>query len=355
MATLPEAGASVQEWTAYAMQMQEALKESKEAQALAAKEKEALVNVLAMQSSMKAPVANTHHRKPELPPFSTKDIENWIRRVKNAYQRVGISDAKSKFAFLENIIGSETTPTINSFMVHPDPTDATWDAFLDHLTQRYGRTTQQQAQSVLRNFKRHGRTPEDMWAHMLEQVGDLTLQDVLKENLYQELPPAVRQHLSGELPTMTPAALAKAANRFFDRDGNLENAGGNSVNQVQKSQASSAPPSSNDVSEFEPIHHVGGRPQSRPQGGRSKSRGRWNQSQKRFPQDSSNAPNPMTAGDMSLNAKGLCFVHAKFGNNAYVDRCRNVKCVLRGTGRAAPVNPAKGRGRGQGNAKGGGR
>ena len=351
MATPPEAGASVQEWTAYAMAMQEALKEAKDAERQATKEKEALVGVLTMQSSMKPPVATTHHRKPELPPFSTKDIENWIRRVKNAYQRVGISDAKSKFAFLENIIGSETTPTINSFMVHPNPTDATWDAFLEHLTQRYGRTTQQQAQSVLRNFKRHGRTPEDMWAHMLEQVGDLTLQDVLKENLYQELPPAVRQHLSGELPNMTPAALAKAANRFFDRDGNLENAGGNSVNQVRQSQASSALPSSNDVSEFEPIHHVGGRPQSRPQGGRSKSRGRWNQSQKRFPQDSSNAPNPMTAGDMRLNAKGLCFVHDKFGDDAFVGKCRNVKCVRHGTGR----QPDKGRGRGQGNAKGGGR
>ena len=265
MATLPEAGASVEEWTAYAMQMQDALKESRDAQALAAKEKQALVDVLAMQSSMKPPVANTHHRKPELPPFSKKDIENWIRRVKNAYTRVGILDAKSKFAFLENIIGTETTPTINAFMVHPNPTDATWEAFLEHLTQRYGRTTQQQAQSVLRNFKRHGRTPEDMWAHMLEQVGDLTLHDVLKENIYQELPAAVRQHLSGDLPTMTPAALAKAANRFFDRDGNLENAEGNSVNQVHKSQASYAHPSSNDVSEFEPIHHVGGCPQSRPQ------------------------------------------------------------------------------------------
>ena len=138
------------------MQMQDALKESRDAQALAAREKQALVDVLAMQASMKPPVAsNIHHRKPELPPLCKKDIENWIPRVQNAYTRVGISDAKSKFAFLENIIGTETTPTINAFMVHPNPTDATWEAFLEHLTQRYGRTTQQQAQSVLRNIKRN--------------------------------------------------------------------------------------------------------------------------------------------------------------------------------------------------------
>ena len=135
MATPLEDGASVEAWTAYAMAMQDALKESRDANALAAREKQALVDVLAMQASVKPPVASTiHHRKPELPPFSKKDIENWIRRVQNAYTRVGISDPMSKFTFLENIIGTETTPTINAFMVHPNPTDATWDAFLEHLT-----------------------------------------------------------------------------------------------------------------------------------------------------------------------------------------------------------------------------
>ena len=61
----------------------------------------------------------------------------------------------------------------------------------------------------------------------------------------------------------------------------------------------------------------------------------------------------MTALD-ALDAKGLCYVHAKFGKNAFANRCRNVKCALSGAGRAS-VKPDKGRGRGQGNANGGGR
>ena len=55
--------------------------------------------------------------------------------------------------------------------------------------------------------------------------------------------------------------------------------------------------------------------------------------------------------DNSLNAKGLCVIHDKYGLKAH--KCRNVKCVLRGAGHAA-ANPDKGTGRPQGNAKGGG-
>ena len=60
----------------------------------------------------------------------------------------------------------------------------------------------------------------------------------------------------------------------------------------------------------------------------------------------------MTAKDMGLNAKGLCYVHGKYGRDAF-GKCRNVKCALRGVGQAA-ANPDKGKGRPQGNAKGGG-
>ena len=58
----------------------------------------------------------------------------------------------------------------------------------------------------------------------------------------------------------------------------------------------------------------------------------------------------MTAGH-ELNAKGLCYFHDTYGDNAYVGKCRNVKCARHGTGR----QPAKGKGHVQGNAKGGGR
>ena len=60
----------------------------------------------------------------------------------------------------------------------------------------------------------------------------------------------------------------------------------------------------------------------------------------------------MTARGFSLNAKGLCCFHDKYGDNAFVERCLNVKCARYGTGIR---QPAKGKGHVQGNAKGGGR
>ena len=43
-------------------------------------------------------VSTAPKKKPELPPFDSKNILVWIRRVEAAYSRVGVIEAKDKFA-----------------------------------------------------------------------------------------------------------------------------------------------------------------------------------------------------------------------------------------------------------------
>ena len=78
-------------------------------------------------------------RKPDLPPFDGKRIEEWLRRVENAYTRASIVSAVDKFAFLEGKISVELNPKINEFFNGPATND-NWTALKDYLKKEYGRT-----------------------------------------------------------------------------------------------------------------------------------------------------------------------------------------------------------------------
>ena len=71
-------------------------------------------------------------RKPDLPPFDGKRIDEWLQRVENAYTRASIVSATDKFAFLEGKISVELNPKINEFF-NGLATDENWTALKEYL------------------------------------------------------------------------------------------------------------------------------------------------------------------------------------------------------------------------------
>ena len=106
-------------------------------------------------------------RKPDLPPFDAKRIEEWLRRVENAYTRASITSPQDKFAFLEGKISVELNPKINEFFNGPATAD-NWTALKDYLKKEYGRTRQQQAATLLDGVRREGRRPSQLFAQIKE-------------------------------------------------------------------------------------------------------------------------------------------------------------------------------------------
>ena len=160
-------------------------------------------------------------KKPELPTFDKSNIDIWIKRVEAAYTRVNVTDPKLKFAHLESKFDVNTDPLINEFLFETTPTAATWTAFLAYLRKRYGRTTKQQAQSVINGTPRDGRTPSQLVALMKERAGTVTLDDILKEQLLKELPAEVHRQIVDKVDGLTFEQTGELADKWFDKEGKL--------------------------------------------------------------------------------------------------------------------------------------
>ena len=61
-------------------------------------------------------VSSAPKKKPELPPFDSKNVLIWIRRVEAAYARVGVVEAKDKFAWMESIFQVKLDPQIDAYL-----------------------------------------------------------------------------------------------------------------------------------------------------------------------------------------------------------------------------------------------
>ena len=181
-------------------------------------------------------------KKPELPPFDSKNIEPWIRRTENAFLRVGISDPKLKFAHLESVISVDLHPTVNQYF-NGEATQENYDSLLKFLRERYGRTLEQQVQSAIHGVRRNGRLPTDLVATFDDQMGKVTLDDIKKEHLLNELPGSVRTQLADRVKKLNYKELAVAADEYFNRDGTLRaNNNNNSINNINTNPPSTAPP-----------------------------------------------------------------------------------------------------------------
>ena len=182
-------------------------------------------------------------RKPELPQFDKSNIEIWIRRVESAYARVRVTDPKLKFAHLESKFDVNSDPIINEFLFKTDANEDTWREFLDYLRKRYGRTTKQEALSVINGTPREGRTPSQLVALMKEKAGKVTLDDVLKEQLLKELPADIHRQIIDKVDGLSFQQTGELADKWFDKDGKpLLSTTPSTIHGISSGEHSSRPP-----------------------------------------------------------------------------------------------------------------
>ena len=210
---------------------------------MAAYDEEAMTRIIsaAVRASSAGSIQQVQSlRKPELPPFDKANIDIWIKRVESAYARVNVTDPKIKFAHLESKLGVDLDPKINEFLFG-DATEDTWREFLDYLRSVYGRTKKQATLSLINGIPREGRRPSQLLSVMKDKTKGVTIDDVLKEQLFKELPHEVQRQLTDKVQDMTAQQLTDAADKFFDKDGKLlVNVSVTSVSSI--SSGASTPP-----------------------------------------------------------------------------------------------------------------
>lgn len=171
-------------------------------------------------------------RKPELPAFDKNNVEIWIKRVDNAFRRAGITDPKDKFAHIEGKFAVDTDARIQAF-IFGEGTNDEWTAFMQYLKDRYGKTKSQRAAIILDGVKREGRLPSEMFAFVMEKVGTLTVDDLVREMVIRELPTEIQRTIHDQAKTLDGSATAKLADSYFDKDGKPIHRSTPTVNNVE--------------------------------------------------------------------------------------------------------------------------
>ena len=274
--------------------------------------------------------ASAPKKKPELPPFDSKNVIIWIRRIEAAYARVGVIEAKDKFAWLESLFQVKLNPRIDAFL-YGSNTEADWTEFIQYLKDEYGPTKRQRAQKLLAENPRHDMKPSQFLIQLEEDTKDVEIDDVRKEHLLKTLPPRIREFMGKEVEKKSSKEIAAWADQFFDRQGRplerttttINNVSSSSSTATEAAAAASSPASSftsafnDDNTDVNFVKRGGfsgrGRPNNR--GNRSNSRPRFNS----FSNSSSAASRP--SGDSSAQQQqqhppGTCRFHRKFGNQA---------------------------------------
>ena len=275
-------------------------------------------------------------RKPEVPNFDPKNVEIWVKRVDNAYRRAGVTDPKDKFAYIESKFQVDADARIQSF-IFGDGTEAEWTAFMTYLKDRYGRTKSQQAAVILDGVKRDGRLPSEMFAFIKEKIGNLTIDDVIKEMVVRELPTDIQRTIHEQTKSLNGADTTKIADGFFDKDGKPIHHSTSSINNVDDS-----PTEPNAEAEGEDVNAVGrfkpkSRPNqpSKPQIRNPIARNPWAprpRNPQRNPQWGDRRPtNPIPTekhenrGTPTVKTVKICRFHEKFGDAAKI--CES-NCVM---------------------------
>ena len=270
-------------------------------------------------------------RKPELPAFDPKNIEIWIKRVDNAYRRAGITDPKDKFAHIEAKFEVDADPRVQAY-IFGEGTEDEWKAMMGYLRNRYGRTKSQKASIILDGVKREGRLPSEMFAFIKDKVGDLTLDDVIKEMVLRELPIDIQRTIHEQTKSLDGSATTSLADSFFDKDGKpIHKSATATVSNIEQG------PDADTGDEDEDINAIhSGRRRSR-QNRPYNQRGRSQSTRTPWPnrQDNNNRPshsNQQTSRTTHTPAFGekkesrnppilknvkICRNHEKFGDNAY--------------------------------------
>ena len=171
-------------------------------------------------------------RKPDLPVFDKKNVEIWIKRVEAAYARVHCTSPALKFAHLETKFDVGADPVVDEFLFG-EATEDSWRNFLEYLRTRHAPNTKERALTVISGTPREGRTPTQLAAVMKEKAGNVTIDDVLKEQLLKQLPTDVLKQLVDRVDKLSFEETAKLADAWFDRDGKpLIQTSATSINHV---------------------------------------------------------------------------------------------------------------------------
>ena len=238
---------------------------------------------------------STSNKKPDLPDFDKKNIDIWIKRIEAAFTRSSITEPSRKFAFLEAKITVEEDPRINEFLFGP-ATEARWTAFLAYLRKRHGLSKQQQAAVVLDGVKRDGRTPSELFSILKEKVGDITVDEILKEMVIRELPTDIQRTIWDKSDTMSGIEAAELADSYFDKDGRpIHKTAQSSINEIDR-----VPGLLDTTDDEADVNAVGGRPRQRKPFPR------------RQPRPTTQAPSQHTQG---YNGAGNSTNNGAFGNS----------------------------------------
>ena len=322
-----------------ATQLQEAKRQQEASQKSIADLTNAFNNLNSNVSSQARPLtlSNPPKKKPELPPFDSKNVLIWIRRVEAAYARVGIIEPKDRFAWMESIFQVGLDPQIDAYLYGTN-TLQDWEDFIEYLKQQYGPTLRQKAQKLMGDIPRHDLKPSQYLLRLKDDVKDVEIDHILKEHVLKTIPPRIREIMGKEVEGLTAEQVAKQADDFFDRNGRPTEKTATPINNITSSSSISSTPSASassaasttssftaafsddDDADVNFVRRDGQRNNNR---GRSFNRGQRSRSRPPF----SRQPNTSSGGNSSSNpsassafAAGTCRWHRRFGD-------KSLKCV----------------------------
>ena len=279
-----------------------------------------------------AATASAPKKKPELPPFDSKNILIWIRRIEAAYARVGCIEAKDKFAWLESMFQVKLNPRIDSFL-YGNNTEDDWTAFIAYLKDEYGPTKRQKAQKLIAENQRHDMKPSQFLTQLEEETKDVEIDDIRKEHLLRTIPSRIRELMGKQVESKTAKEVAALADQYFDRQGKPLEKSVNSISSISNtsslhpqpplpnssSTASFTTAYSDEETEVNFVKRGGFNGNNR---GRSRSRNNRSNSRPPFSRpsnassSSSRQPGDSQQQQQQQHPSGTCRFHRKFGDKA---------------------------------------
>ena len=318
-----------------ATQLQESKRQQEASQKSIADLTTAFNNLNSNISSQPRPLtlSSPPKKKPELPPFDSKNVLIWIRRVEAAYARVGIIEPKDRFAWMESIFQVGLDPQIDSYLYGTN-TLQDWEDFIEYLKMQYGPTLRQKAQKLMGDIPRHDLKPSQYLLRLKDDVKDVEIDHILKEHVLKSIPPRIREIMGKEVEGLTAEQVAKQADDFFDRHGRPTEKFSNPINHITASSnassttaapaaaatatASSFTPAFSDDDETD-INFVKRGGQRNNDRGRSFNRGQRSRSRPSFNRQNNSSSTNNSSNSSSASASfaaGTCRWHRRFGDKS---------------------------------------
>ena len=272
---------------------------------------DAVTRLTAAFSDMSTSMANNPRpapkKKPDLPPFDRKNIHIWIKRLLAAYDRVGVTEPRDKFAWLESIFQVNMDPKIDSFLYGTNSAED-WEDFLAYMKKEYGPSRRQQTIKLMGDIPRNEMKPTQYLLQLKEDTKDVEIDDIRKEHLLKSIPPRIREIMGKAVEDMTADEVAVMADDYFDKQGRPLEKNVSTINNVDNSSSSSFTAAfSDDETDVNFVKKGQFRGNSRQ---RSRSRPR-NGQQSSFNRSSSSARgNSSSSTEQSTD--GVCYFHRKF-------------------------------------------